>query len=65
MNADWFEKPDLKITEKEKIVYMKVFIDRKAADYLYPWLEYQEKIDKNPSVDKVFTYLQNGFDDLD
>ena len=51
--------------EKEKIMYIKVFIDRKAADHLYSWLKYQEKINKNSSIDNVFTYLQNDLDNLD
>ena len=63
INDDWFNCPDSEKTEHAKVSYIKIQVDSKAAEYLYPWLKAQSG--RNVYVEKIIQCLKNVFEDSD
>ena len=47
-----------------KIIYIKTYVNRKVAKYLYSWLNTKKESREDLHVNKVMSYLKNIFKDL-
>jgi hypothetical protein len=64
-NVDWFENDDAALEERAKLAHVLTQVTGKATDHLYPWLEAKRDSGTPPTVDEVFKFLEQIFEDPD
>ena len=66
VNADWYDQEDEVKAERTKIDFIKIFVEGKAADHLYSWLEAEElRGNTDIAVEEALLCLEKVFLDKD